>query len=275
MKQIFNEGRVVGLSSHELYLRQLLSKNASATPLTESQWLAASISTNNSMILKIAANTTAGYHDYVLPANSDLCGCTYIIATLFEGSCKFSGNWATYVNDYGRLISNTGERYPVTPGNSANVPAKVDLAPSAEFKAQCREYMKVTSGIMLQPGTWLDNVYQTELQNESGVNITTENDVDLLADVSDSETRKTLQADMSKRGFVRLLFDAKVTNEFYIFLHGFSYKTIMSGVTGFDTLLSATNPENGDFLGPQTFPWAVPISLMCTNMVIKTLLEES
>ena len=271
MKQIMNEGRVLGLSSFELYLRQLMSRDPDATPLSESQWLAASLGTNNSMIMKVVAGTTAGYHDYILPEGSDLCSCTHLLGTVFEGECEFNGVWATRVNDYGRLISNAGERHPVTPGEPVNVPTKVNTAPSEEFITQCREYMKITCGMMFQPGEWIDNVYQVELQNESYVNITTEDDIDLLADVSDSNTRMTLDADLSKRGFVRLLFDEAVENDFYIFLHGFSYKTIMAGMSGFDRLVTTDNPENGDFLGPQSFPWAVPITFVYTNDMLGTI----
>ena len=71
MRRIYNEGRVTGLSSWELYVRQLLTSNPDAVPLSEREWLASTVSDNNSMILKIEAGTTAGYHDYVLPVESD------------------------------------------------------------------------------------------------------------------------------------------------------------------------------------------------------------
>jgi len=267
LKTLYSEGRVVGLSAYELYVRQVLSRNPSAKVLSESQWLAAALGTNNSMILKIPAGTTKGVHDYVLPEGSDLCGCTYIIGTVFEGSAEFDEDgWATKVDDYGRLIANTGQLYPKTPGEPEDVPVKPGYdTPSDEFIEQCNEYMKVTSGIMLQPGEWIDNVYQVELENEAGIVLTTESDVELLADLSNDVARMSLNVDLSKRGFVRILFDEDIDTDFYIFLHGFAYKNILAGMSGFDDLLNTDNPENGDFLGPQAFPWAVHITFIYNN----------
>ena len=266
MKTIYSEGRVTGLSSYELYVRQVLSRNPDAKILSESQWLAAALGTNNSMILKIEAGTTKGIHNYILPEGSDLCSCTYIIGSVFEGSATFEGDWATRVDDYGRLISNTGQLYPQTPGEPEDVPYKLGYAtPSDEFIAQCNEYMKISSGIMLQPGEWVDNVYQVELLDQGGTVLTTENDVELLADLSNDISRMTLNADLSRRGFVRILFDEDVEHEFYVFLHGFSYKNVLAGMSGFDNLLNTNNPENGDFLGPQSFPWAIHITFIYNN----------
>ena len=274
MRTLYNEGRVVGLSSYELYLRQMLTRNPDAKVLTESQWLAAALGTNNSMILKIRAGTTKGYHDYMLPEGSDLCSCTSVIGSVFEGSvtCIDGTPWAKRVDDYGRLIANYGNRHPVTPGMPEDVPVKEDYeTPSEEFLLQCREYMKISSGIVLQPGEWTDNIHQVELTNETDVVITTEDDIDLLADVSDTYIRMSLDVDLSKRGFVRLLFNETVSRDFYIFLHGFSYKNILAGMSGFDDLMDQLNPENGDFLGPQCYPWAVHIMFIYTNDMLSTI----
>ena len=59
-RQLWNEGRVVGLSAYEVYLKQHLSKNPDIEPATEIEWLAASIASGSSMILKISAHETAG-----------------------------------------------------------------------------------------------------------------------------------------------------------------------------------------------------------------------
>ena len=275
MKVLYNEGRVQGLSSYELYVRQMLSRNPEAHILSESQWLAASLSTNNSMVLKITAGTTEGYHDYILPEGSDLCGCTTVFAALFEGSATFEGIWAKRIDDYGRLISNTPTRFPVTPGEPSDVPAKEDLRMTPEYIQQCSEFMKVSAGLVLQPGEWIDNVYQVELLDEGGVTIITEEGEELLADLSDDITRMSLDVDLSARGFVRLLFTKPIEHDFYIFLHGFAYKNVLAGMSGFDNLLTTSNPENGDFLGPQSFPWAVPIFLLYTGNMLNSLQQTA
>ena len=274
MRTLYNEGRVVGLDAYQLYLRQMLSRNPDAHVLTESQWLAAALGTNNSMILKVEAGTTKGYHDYMLPEGSDLCSCTSVIGSVFEGSvtCIEGTPWARRVDDYGRLIANIGPTCPVTPGMPEDVPVKANYqTPSEEFLLQCREYMKISAGLVLQPGDWIDNITQTELTNETDVVVTNEDDIDILADVSDALTRMTLDVNLGARGFVRLLFSEDIEHDFFVFLHGFSYKNILAGMSGFDRLLTTMNPENGDFLGPQSYPWAVHILFIYTNDMLSTI----
>lgn len=274
MKTLYNEGRVVGLSAYELYVRQMLAYKSEANIISENEWLAAFLSTNNSMILKIEAGTTAGYHDYMLPEGSDLCGCTTIFGFLFEGSITTGddGLWAKRVDDYGRLISNNGYAHPVTPGMPEDVPVKdyyMNIIPS--FEDQCMQFTKIMTGMMFQPGEWINNVYQVNLTNETDVDLLTEDGQELLADVSDQLALMSLQVDMSKRGFVRLAFKEDITSDFYLFLHGFSHKTIMGGITGFDPLIESAFPENGDFLGPQCFPWGCKITFIYNNEVMSAI----
>ena len=85
MKTIYNEGRVVGLSAYELYVRQLLSEDPDAEPLTEREWLGSTLGSGASMILYVKAGTTAGVHDYVLPRQSRPVGCSTLIGSIFDG----------------------------------------------------------------------------------------------------------------------------------------------------------------------------------------------
>ena len=149
MKEIYNEGRVIGLSAYEAYVRQLLSTHPDATPMTEREWLSAMLAESSSMILRIPAGTTAGYHDYPLPEGSQLCAATIIYASLFRGKIKVdqTGYWATFVTDYGPLFSNTHLKPPVTPGFPEDIPVQDNLDPMPEAyriallhhqrKAQC------------------------------------------------------------------------------------------------------------------------------------------
>lgn len=274
MKALYNEGRVSGLSSYELYVRQALAADPDANIMTEAEWLGANLARSNSMILKIAAGTTAGYHDYVLPENSALCSCTWLSAHIFEGDVTVdeSGHWAIRVDDYGRLISNTYIRGPQTPGTPSYVPVKEDyMTMSDEYIDQCKQFMKISTGLMFQPGEWVTTISQEELCNEAGVPLTTEDGEVLLADVSEFVQAMKLDPDLAGTGFVRILIRADVTKDFYIMLHGFSNKTIIS-ITGPST--GTDHPENGDFLGPQTWPWAVPITFTYTNDVMQVFADN-
>ncbi len=275
MKQLYNEGRVVGMGTWESYVRQVLSIDPNADILTEREWLAAIMSINNSMILRIKAGTTKGYHDYVLPEGSDLCSCTYVLGTIFEGSVSCLGTndfWATRVDDYGRLISNVGSLHPWTPGQPANVPVKRNLEMSDEFRAQCKNYTKISTGLVLQPGEWISNIYQVPLTNESDVELTTETNEVILADMSDQIAAMSFNPDLTKRGFVRILFTEPTDTEFFVLLHGFCHKSLYLSMYG--ELMGGIHPNNGDFLGPELYPWAAPITFVHNNDMMTIEHEE-
>lgn len=246
MREIYNEGRVVGLSAYEIYVRQVLSSDPNADVLTEQEWLSAALGANTSMILKVPSGTAAGYHDFVLPEGSDLCGCSIIYGSLFEGAVNVdsSGYWATAVTDYGRLVSNSSSSHPVTPGQPEDVPTKPnpETIPST-YSNQCDEYLKITSALMFQPGQWN------------------------LESIPDG--RYSLTPDLQERGFIRLAIHEVITQDILILFHGFSYKPLL--LTGVINSRTADDrkPENGDFLGPVEFPWACKIVLVATTDMIK------
>lgn len=244
MRQIYNEGRVVGLSPYELYIRQLLSSNPEATPMSEREWLANMLSESSSMILCIPKGTEAGYHDYVLPDKSDLAGYTIIHGSLFQGEVTLSddGHWATSVTDYGPLISNTAESHPVTPGESANIPTKSRLQPlTTDQQHRIANYIKIPSAILIQPGTWTDS------------------------SSAQAKPYSVLEPDFSKRAFVRLYVASELTTDVLIWLQGFEHKSKRIAQTSLLPDTFTSNPENGDFLGPVVYPWSCPIDLAVTT----------
>ena len=66
-KEILSEGRIVGMSSYEEYVRQLTSVDADFDVCTEREWLASSLATGSSLILKVPAGsgTAVGKNMYV------------------------------------------------------------------------------------------------------------------------------------------------------------------------------------------------------------------
>lgn len=251
MRIIYNEGRVVGLSTYEIFVRDQLAKGTDPADIpSESEWLLLTqlVSRGGSMILVIPANTSAGYHDYTLPQGTTLVPGAPMHATLFEGEVtKISSNsvWASHITDNGRLISNTSASHPVSPGQSANVPAKADTSVSETFKQQCIDYMKIDSAIAIQPGEWV----------ASGV----------------AAPEMKLTPDFSKPGFVRVLLTESTTVAVPILITGFiSTALISSGIVAENF---GVTYKNGEFIGPGVFPWATKIEVMMTTGPLKNYLE--
>lgn len=274
MKEIYNEGRVVGLNNWELYVRQLLSMNPEATPMSEREWLASMLSESNSMILKIASGTTQGYHDYPLPSNSDLCGCTLIHGYMFEGEVTLddSGYWGTSVDEYGKLIANSGSAHPETPGTSSYVPTMPNPEViSPELRERCKNYLKLTSGLAIQPGEWVSDVHYAPLLASDSQYLLNEDNMRILAPVNDSNGSYTLNPDLSKSGFIRIAVSETITSDVYVFLHGFVLKTALNAVVSPANEIGTRRPQDGDYLGPTIFPWACPIMFTVTTNIINTV----
>ena len=50
---IYNEGRVVGYSAYEVYVRHCLSEDPTIEPASETEWLASSLAFGASLLLKV------------------------------------------------------------------------------------------------------------------------------------------------------------------------------------------------------------------------------
>ena len=66
-KQIWNEGRVVGYSAYEIYVKQHLLEDPSSPPASEREWLASSLAMGSSMLVKIPkiTQTSEDSHTYL------------------------------------------------------------------------------------------------------------------------------------------------------------------------------------------------------------------
>lgn len=125
-KEIWNEGRVVGLSAYELYVKQHLAEDPDTPVATEREWLASSLGMGSSMILKFPNTSRSGtkfsydntngdsvdrYIDIPLPAGSKLAAANSIVATFFDGDVSsdnmIDDYWARRVDSYGTGIQNT------------------------------------------------------------------------------------------------------------------------------------------------------------------------
>lgn len=235
-RTLYNEGRVVGYSAYEMYVRHHLSVAPNTTPASEKEWLASMMAMGSSMLLKIAAEeesiSGAHYIEVDFPSNSRLCAANNIIASFFGGTGYVNGTetgWATKVTDYGPLISNTALSSP----NETTIPAANVTSLPVETINQIREYMKILDGIVIQPGTWTVN--------------------------PNNPPQKDFKPTLSSVPKLRILLSSRIEKSFYIVLTGFTNRTVVDGQTGFDSAANTQSSEDGDFLGPWAFPWSAKI----------------
>lgn len=235
-QEIYNEGRVVGLSAYEQYVKQAIELDPNSEPASEREWLASSLAMGSSMLLKITTFRDSGVHyrDIPLPPNSRLCAANTIIASFFDGDGNFSGNseWADRVTDYGQLISNTSSSSP----SGSNVPIKSLSGLSDTTVSKMLNYIKLADGIVIQPGTWTNT------------------------DADKNPPRKDLSPNLVEVPIVRLLFTGDITTEFNVLLTGFTNRVVVQGTSGIDTSTNTASPQDGDFLGPAAFPWSAKIT---------------
>lgn len=251
-REIWSEGRVVGYSAYEIYVKQHLSEDPETVPATEREWLASSLAMGSSMLLRVpdVNATTSTQHTYVdipLPANSKLAAANTIVAQFFDGSGVFESaqsNWAVRISDYGSCISNTAQSSPdgyVGPGGS--IPSKTPADYTDLQKTQLSEYLRIYDGIFIQPGTWVDN--------------------------NAKPPQKDFQADLSKPyPRIRLHVRGKIKNKPLILLTGFTIRSVLAGTVGQDTCTETGSPQDGDFLGPAVFPWAAKVVFCVPNSYV-------
>lgn len=236
-RELWNEGRVVGYSAYEMYVRHHLSVDPEHTPASEKEWLASMMAMGSSMLLKIGTEeeSVSGKHyiEVEFPLKSRLCAANNIIASFFSGEGYVDSTetgWSTKVIDYGPLISNTSFSSP----NETTIPTANITSLPAETIGQIREYMKIIDGIVIQPGTWTINP-NTPPQKDY------------------------FKPTLSSVPKLRILLSDRIEKAFYILLTGFTNRTVVNGQTGFGSAVNTQSPEDGDFLGPWAFPWTAKI----------------
>lgn len=242
-KTIWNEGRVVGYSAYEVYVKEHLSTDPDTPPASEREWLASSISLGSSMILQIPKESTIiadgpHYKDFALPNNSRLCAANTIIGSWFHGNAHIARgtSWADYVENYGPELQNDSSKSPsghVTSNQMTSVPTS-DCKEWIDSKIEeLKEYAKIIDGVVIQPGTWKD----------SGLNA----------------PKSDFSPDFSEQPTVRLFFTGRIETPVQILLSGFTIRSVISGVSGSDSSVHTDSPQDGDFLGPAVYPWAAKI----------------
>ena len=253
-KTIYNEGRVVGLSAYELFIRN--HPDPENAP-SEKEWLASTVGCGESLILKCPNITYSGptsnfntVYDIPLPENSGLRSTNFIVGSFFLGECEWleedsnGAAWAKEVTSYGKLISNTETKHPERDSDSnpetmmTDVPPYDDVSISQTDIDKSEEYMHIVDAVIIQPGHW--KAPETERSYYSD-----------------------LEPDLSKVPVLRLHIYGELRNHACIMLTGFTDSGVLSAVSGLDGSSTSDKPQDGDFLGPQIYPW-------CTKVLLTT-----
>lgn len=259
-RQIWNEGRVVGYSAYEVYLKHALSVDPDHEPATEKEWLASMMAMGSSMLLRIGADPAGteydGLHyvDIQFPADSRLCAANTIIASFFDGEGYIGDNpsntttaWATKVTSYGSLIHNDSSSSPTgNKGPNGSIPPVNNTAiENTTAKPRIRQYMKIVDGIIIQPGTWVDN--------------------------PNKPPQKDFSPTLSEHPRLRIAFNQRITQPFFLLLTGFTNRSVVDGVTGFESAVNTQSPADGDFLGPWAFPWANKVIFSLSSEILNVV----
>lgn len=247
---IYNEGRVVGYSAYEIYVRHSLSEDPNRTPASELEWLSSSIAMGSSMLLKIPAESTSvsGHHalKIILPNATNLVAANTIIGSLFLGDAEFDNSgWATKVTSYGPLLDNNSLYLGTHPNTMNESPLNPQNPLSSTYQDRILNYIKLVDGIVIQPGEWKNS---TDTFTPPATYPNPKHDLSPDFDYPDNGSVP----------YVRLYLSDRVSTDFYILLTGFTLNGVITGVSGLDGSTDTTTNmhENGGFLGPAVFPWA-------------------
>ena len=266
MQKLYNEGRVQGLSSYELYLRQYIASGGDAsTAPTEKEWLNYMYQSGRSLILKLNPTSDNVTHlDIPLPDDTNLVANTQIYAYLFFGDCEelpqddpsSQYSWTKYITDSGYTLANRTDKHPdISPGSSRITelthPLNFEGVPEItdDIKAMVTSFANIVDGGVLMPNTWSD------------------------PDPSVATPAKDLKPNLSMKPYIRLILDGQITHPIYILFTNFADKTVAQAVSGLDGSTSTPNPQNGDFLGSAIFPWISKIYFISTSLYMKYITD--
>ena len=287
-RELWNEGRVVGLSAHEIYVRQHMIEDPTTPPASEREWLAASLGSGASVLVHVG-QTTGGDQDHHiveirLPEDgqyrTNLCAANTIVASYFNGDAEeIPGTQvASRVTSYGRLISNDSSSYPQGEvSDAATLPKKTVTDWDDAQLDSLASYMRVLDGVVLQPGTWSKYYKSYTFDGETyvgtngqGVNvIEREHDTPIILDAV-GEPKSDFIPDMSGCPVIRLHVKGRIDTPFWMLLTGFTMRSVVVGSSKYETgCLATDNPENGDYLGPENYPWANKIIFQVPTAAIR------
>lgn len=237
MREIWNEGRVVGLSAYELYVRHILSEFPDEPIMSEKEWLASTLGDGMSLVLKLDSGTSKGIHEFTLPSGSTLCAATgAITASLFNGIAETNTDgWATKIQSYGPLLTDAV--------GSKESDSNLDEWDRNNLHT-IRDFLKIVDGVVFHNNT--------------------------------KNSTTSFEPDTHNLPVLRLRLSATLTEDVFILLTGFMNKHIVKGLYEVDSdTLASPKPENGDFLGPEVYPWGTKVIFSVHSEVYELMTRYS
>lgn len=256
-KEIYNEGRVVGFSAYELYVKNAIASGLdpiAGEVATEREWLGSMLAMGAAMIVEVPS-FNGRFIDIPFPSQTRLCAANTIIASFFDGEAVFlADHWATKVMRYHPLVANGATTYPSGPTEATDIPHGAGQSGeyTRTYLKKFQDYLKIDKGVILQGGTWTESA-DYGLQE-------VEPHYDLTKVQVDKRT-----GEPSPIPVLRLFASCGgeyITHNPMILLIGFTDRNILRGTS----VLSGGSADpidndhvNGGFLGPEIFPWCTPI----------------
>lgn len=251
-QDIYNEGRVVGYSAYETYVKQALSVDPTKPVANEREWLSASLAAGTSMLVRIPPINILGsgeyaepcdYIDIPFPDTSRLVAANNIIGSYFDGSVTLddSGYWATSVNTAGNAINVSSISGEIDKANISTIPEgdSVNYNNLYTFdELSLKNYNKIIDMVIIQSGTW-DN--------------------------------RDLTPNLSESPVLRVKFADSIEVPVLVLLTGFTDSAIIQGTSELGGSRATDSPQNGDFLGPATFPWVSKVTLTLSTYYAEVL----
>lgn len=270
MKTIYNEGRVVGLSAYEIYVKHFLEDHPDDEPATEREWLASNLAIGDSLLLrlsnvKVPENAKVGIIEIPLPEGSKLCAANTIIANFMFASGAFltdpisvtsaygsgSYRWHRNIYDVGQIMSN-GQNVPaagyIDSNYLTNIPPKTIKAIGEAQNIQLKGYVSIYDGVVIQPGTWSQSESQPDHMDFS--------------------------PDLTKPPVIRLMYTRDIYNTAILFT-GFSHTAVVKGESALDYSMDSSHPEDGDYLGPEAYPWVNRVIFSIPSTLINSFYVDN
>lgn len=260
-KEIYNEGRVVGFSAYELYVKNAIASGLdpmAGEVATEREWLGSMLAMGAAMIVEVPS-FNGKFIDIPFPSQTRLCAANTIIASFFDGEADFlTDHWATKVMRYHPLVANGATTYPSGLTEATDIPHSTGQSGeyTRTYLKKFQDYLKIDKGVILQGGNWTESADYGLQEVEPHYDLTK---VQVDKKTGEPSPVPVLRLFANRGG-------ESITHNPTILLIGFTDRNILRGTS----VLSGGSADplhndhaNGGFLGPEIFPW-------CTSVVFTT-----
>lgn len=288
--EIYNQGRVVGYSAYEMYLRHHLASGSISEPATESEWLASSLCGGSSIVIKLCPENIIEKHTKDLNTNmpvvfrykrNSVTG--EVTEEMYSPADDMSDNLdGTNYSVHEIEIPSQSNLYAVSTLIGSPFIGTPHFKDNEFIADYIQDYGPLISNTpdshpTYKPTTGIDNIDVpiSMYINDESTHIDELNSFNRIVDgvvivpamwernnVNDSSVVPYMKMNAlfnENKPKIRVLVKGEIKDSLNILLSGFNIDSIVSGISGRANQLNSESYYNGDFLGPQIVPWAVKI----------------